>query len=200
MNVPDTATATLLVVPSISPADKTVCTDLLVRGTEEPPNVLHVDFVRTPRERVRDWQLSDSHPADLAILHVDTYTRGADAGAEAGADTYSELSPVVETIQNPSDLTGLGVALTKCLERWEDDERPGRVCFHSISALLHYVDLSAAFQFLNVVRGQLARADVTGHFHVQPGAHGDKTLNKLYPLFDAIVEVDVDGDVEVTAR
>ena len=197
MDVPDSATATLLCVPSVSSADRTVCADLLTRSADDAPYVLHVDFVRRPQERIRDWQRLDASPAELAVLDIDTHPRSAKS--RSATDEVDVPSVVVETVENPSDLTGLGVAFTKCLDRWED-EQPVRVCFHSISALHHYVDLSSAFQFLNVVRGQLSNHGATGHFHIQPGAHEEQTVSKLAPLFDAIVETDLDGDVQVTAR
>ena len=198
MEVPEAATTVLLTVPSVSPADRTVCTDLLTCETVDEVNVLHVDFVRTPHDRVRHWQRVEGSPGDLAILNVDTHVRSA--ATEASPSETDELSPVVETIRNPGDLTQFGVAFTKCLERWEDSERQTRVCFHSLSAFLHYVDLSAAFKFLNVVRGQLSKAGAVGHFHIEPGAHDERTIRRLRPLFDAVVEAEVDGSVEVQSR
>lgn len=197
MDAPTAATAVLLSVPSVSPADRTVCTDVLTRDAPDGANVLHVDFVRTPRDRVRDWQLAEHSPAELAILKVDTHTRSASSAPAADA---ADLSPVVETVSDPSNLTQFGMAFTKCLERWSESENPTRVCFHSVSAFLHYVDLSAAFKFLNVVRGQLSDADARGHFHIEPGAHEQREIRQLRPLFDAIVEADVDGTIEVTSR
>jgi hypothetical protein len=198
MDVPDSATATLLCAPSVSSADRHVCAELLVDGVADGVNVLHIDFVRTPRDRIRHWQQAEASPSELAILNVDTYARSS--SAPAAPTDGSELSAVVETVQNPDNLTQFGVAFTKCLDRWEDDDRPVRVCFHSISAFLHYADLAQVFQFLNVVRGQLSKIGARGHFHIEPDAHEERTLNKLKPLFDAVVEVNVDGELDVSVR
>jgi hypothetical protein len=35
------------------------------------------------------------------------------------------------------------------------------------------------------------------HYHLDPSAHEDGTIGTLRPIFDVIVDVDADGNVEV---
>jgi hypothetical protein len=50
--------------------------------------------------------------------------------------------------------------------------------------MLQYVELDQAFRFLHVVTDRLADADAMAHFHVDPGAHDDETIETLTSLFD----------------
>lgn len=170
---------TLLRSPSLSPADVTECTALSTRHVDDPA-VLHVDYVRRPSDRVRQWQRYDESVADLAIVRVD-------AGSSFRPQHYEPPEPVVAVVDDPANLTGVGLRVVDCLERW-DDHTPA-VCLHSLSTMLQYVDPGTVGSFLAALRQQLVRHDAVGHVHVDPAAHEEPTLDSLAPAFDSVVDV-----------
>jgi hypothetical protein len=100
----------------------------------------------------------------------------------------------VEVVEAPTDLTGLGITVGKCLRATEDG--PTHVCFDSLTATLEFAEEPTAFEFLHVLGGQLYEHGAVGHFHVNPAAHDDRTIERAKSLVDAMVREDGD-DIEV---
>ncbi|MGM0592112.1 MAG: DUF7504 family protein [Halobacteriota archaeon] len=192
----DSVTLILLAAPSVGPTESSTCVRLLLDGVTTRPNVLHIDYIQSPPERRRQWDEMRTEISDLSVVNVETQTRSTAGQSPTGADGESMT---VETVSPPESFTQLGMGITKCLDRWDDDDAETRVCFHSLSALLHYTDVSSAFKFLNVLRTQLGNRGAIGHVHIDPEAHDEMVLNRLKPLFDAYVQVDLDGSVDVTS-
>lgn len=92
----------------------------------------------------------------------------------------------VREVPDPTDLTGVGIAVGEWLRARDDDERPV-VCLDSLSTLLQYADLERAFRFLHALVAQLRSAGATAYVSVDPGAHDEATLATLRTLFDAVV-------------
>jgi hypothetical protein len=67
------------------------------------------------------------------------------------------------------------------------------VCFDSLTAMLQYVDVETAYEFLHAITGQLYAADARAHFHIDPTAHDRTTVDSIASLFDAVVEFGADG-------
>ena len=199
METPDLDESALIFVaaPSIGPIEGEICTQLLCTDTDHP-HVLHIDFIKSPRERTTYWaEDAPTRLSALGILNIETYTRST--ATETTPEPAHQLDVTVETVSSPDNLTQLGIGITKCLDQWTDGDEEIRVCFHSVSAMIHYTSVSAVFQFLNVLRTQLAKRGATGHVHIDPNAHDDRVITQLKPLFDALVEVELDGSVDVTA-
>ena len=57
--------------------------------------------------------------------------------------------------------------------------------------------LQRAFRFLHVVTGRVKTAGGVGHYHLDPEAHDRQTLATLKGLFDAVVNVDEDGELSI---
>jgi len=106
------------------------------------------------------------------------------------------FTTAVETISDPGDLIGLGIAISKYLSNWEGSPNQTVVCFHSLTPLLQYGNLQRVFRFLHVLTGPLKSIDAVAHFHLDPHAHDEQTINTLSQLFDVIVEHD-NGDYTV---
>lgn len=187
----------LVSAPSVGSAESSVCRELLLGDASTPKRVLHVDFIKSPADRVSAWeQHGESAVAELGIVNVEAQTRSA---ATDSAATQGQGLPVtVESVSGPGNLTQIGMAITKILTDWEGADSEIRVCFHSVSALLHYTDVSSVFQFLNALRSQLRAHGAVGHVHIDPDAQDEQVINQLKPLFDAVVEVDLDGSTTVT--
>lgn len=78
------------------------------------------------------------------------------------------------------------------LSEWHGDGNRVVVCFHSVIALLQYAVVRRAFKFLDELTSRLARANAVAHFHLNPGALDEQTINRLLPLFDAVVDLTED--------
>ena len=148
---------------------------VLVAFTRSDANVL---------ERIRD--------TDRAVYVLDATPQGCPA-------TEAETDLTVETVSSPSNLTDVGVALDKLCSAMEPgDGRP--VCwFPSLTALLQYVDRQRGYRFLNAMSNRLSSVDAFAHYHLDAGAHDDRTVDTFASLMDAVVSPTDDG-VEIRRR
>lgn len=175
-----------------------ICTDLGSVGGDRPGNVLWISYTKSPDEQLRRWRSNGGcEPANIGIVSVGDTTRSA---AAAGGGSGPANGRPIESVSNPNDLTGLGIAINKYLERWRDEDGPTTVCFDSLTALLQYADLETAYEFLHILVGRVYAADATIHFHMDPGAHDDETVESVVSLVDAVIELSFDGDPDVRTR
>lgn len=190
----------LVMEPSFGSTTSGVCTDLL--AGEDPPSVtvLGVTYRQSPAEWIEDWEAhTGTPPAHGMVISVGDRT-GPISSTGSAPDVSDQWS--VESIENASDLTGLGIEVSEFLERAyeaESADRP-RLCFDSLTALLQYADLKRTFRFLHVVTGRVKSANAVGHYHLDPDAHDEQTLATIKGLFDAVLEVDETGDWSVKTR
>lgn len=184
------AASVLILSPALASSSGAVCADLLDAAT--PQNLLWIAYGGRPSNQVQRWETHvDRQPVDSTVVSV----------SETGSTTASSgvpYDPDVQTISAPTDLTGLGIQITKALRDF-DDEYPTRVCFDSLTALLQYVEFETVYEFLHVVSGRIYAMDATAHFHLDPGAHDEQTIASITTLADVIVEV-TDDDVRVRSR
>jgi hypothetical protein len=174
------ATNVLLGAPSMSGDTQDTCVDLLSQGTPEDASVLWVSFRKPPGDCVAEWQAHhDANPGTYGVIVVGdtTGTGGGDADINPAA---------VQSISNPSDLTGIGIKVGEFIS---GRDGPIAVCFDSLTALLQYVDLETAYEFLHALTGQLYSADAVSHFHIDPSAHDEQTIDTILSLFDAMIHL-----------
>jgi KaiC/GvpD/RAD55 family RecA-like ATPase len=175
-------TNVLLMGPSLSSERQSRCLDLLAPAELDALDVLRVAYSDAPSTLVQQWR--DHHgrlPERTGIVFVGD--RAAVAGAEEDLP-----SDVVVTSANPNDLTGLGMRLNNYLNDATDGQLV--VCFDSLTELLQFADVQAAFKFLHMLTGQFRDADAIAHFHVDPDAHDRKTISKLKPAFDEAIRIE----------
>jgi hypothetical protein len=181
----------LLLSPSIGRAKSETCHELLTQTDPASTNVLAITFTKTPAEWVAEW---NDH-AGIAPA------RGGIVSVGEPAASVDDPSWAVKTVENPSDLTGIGIKLSELLSgiatAAERRDEPIVVCFDSITSLLQYADLQRTFRFLHVVTGRVKSVGGIGHYHVDPDAHGTQDLATLKGLFDAVVEATEDGEVSI---
>ncbi|MFB6152091.1 MAG: hypothetical protein ABEJ40_09830 [Haloarculaceae archaeon] len=176
----------LLCAPSLSGGEREVCSDLLLPDDPGNASVLWVTFRRDAVACVDQWSAeTDEQPRNAGVIAVGDTGEGVDAGWAT-----------VETVNSASDLTGLGIAIGEFLSDWDGEIV---VCFDSLTAMLQYVDVETAYEFLHTIAGQLYNADARAHFHIDPTAHDQQTVESLTSLFDAAVSVEGD-DVSVRKR
>lgn len=187
----------LLLAPAMSRHEGEQCSELLGVASPEDANLLSITLTGAPDDRLDAWQrdLDGGLPDEIAVVSVNEQLRG-DA---TSFPTDSGSSLHVGTVSNPADLTGLGIEVTKHLERWQTNDNETVICFHSLSTLLQYTDLESTFRFLHTLSGRVATIDGRAHYHMDPDVHDDKTVQTLLQLFDAVVRIEDDG-IDVRTR
>lgn len=171
----------LLLAPTLADADATAACGGLMAPDEGHPG-LYVSLVRPVADVVETWRELGGGDS-VAVVTLKSRSAAA-------------APPVrTEVLSDPGDLTGMGIAVTECL-----DSLPSgvRVCFDSLTVLLQYVDVERAFRFLHVFSRYLADADGSLHVHLDPAAGDPETVATLAPLFDAVVRYE-DGAWTVSA-
>jgi hypothetical protein len=156
-------------------------------------DVLAIDYRRTPDQWLDEWKRHvGGRPRSCLVVSVDETTRSAASTVAAGTRRQAAVG-----VDNPGDLTGLGITVSEYLS---EHAGPGTlVTFDSLTVLLQYVDLQRAFRFLHVLSNRVRSADAIAHYHMDPGAHGDREIATLASLFDAVAEFD-DGEWTVRDR
>lgn len=187
--LPDAAN-TLLLTPSLETVDDYGCAQLSHVAPPANTAAMWVSFARSFENRLAVWRshINDEPPAWMGFVDVGRTRRSEKLTASIHGNGHDIA---IETVA-PTDLTGLGIALTEYASQWNDDARHLTVCFHSLSVLLQYVGLRHAFRFLHNTTGCLRSADATAHFHMDPSVHDERTVNTARMLFDAVVEHDDD--------
>lgn len=197
-DVPDGPRNVLLVGSRGSATDE-ACIDLLSVTDAENTNLLSVTFDWQPDELVGSYRARHGElPAKTGVIDVGGETRSA-AGTAAPAGPGP--SPVtIDSVSEPSDLTGLSMAISAYLDAWDDIEETPVVCFHSLSSWLSQTDDRRAFQFVQTITGRLREIGAHAHFHMDPEVHDEGTINTFSALMDAVVRVDDDGSTNVRRR
>ena len=179
----DAETVLLLSPGSTDECDR-ACARQLHLPESEGEAVIFVTLTETPDQRVRVLKRHAERPPNrLSVICTSESRRGGALGQQGIA---------IRTVENPDDLARLGVGISDALSDWADDH-PTTVCFHSLTALLQFVDLSRVFRFVYTLSGRVAASGAHAHFHLDPDAHDDQTVATLRPLFDEVLRVDGDG-------
>ncbi|WP_255197209.1 DUF7504 family protein [Halorarius litoreus] len=185
----------LLLGPAVDGEVDDGCRRLLHGGPDvDRRSMLVVTFTLSPRQWVDRW---DDHvgerPRELIVVTT------SDTFGGPNADTDVDGNVQVEYLSSPGDLTGLGMIISKYLERWHAEDRRMALCFDSLTALLQYEELHNVYRFLHLMTTRLAGADAHAHFHLDPATQDDKTVSTLSSTFDALARYD-DGDWDVRSR
>ncbi|MFW5938979.1 MAG: DUF7504 family protein [Halolamina sp.] len=195
------ANSTLLLSSSFGDGEN--CAELLQPSAADETNVLWVSYTKSPDQQLRRWRAhTDERPAEMGMVSVEDSTRSV-AASSGGSGTGPSLpgaNAPIETVTSPNDLTGLGIRITEFITEWEGNGNRTVVCFDSLTALLQYVELETAYEFLHILTGRMAAADAFAHFHMDPDAHDDQTIAALTGLMDAVVDVDETGTREIRSR
>lgn len=177
----------LLLAPSLGGHGKDAGMSLLTRTPPEKTSVLSVSYTELPTEFVNRWnEAAGESPA-----------RGGFITVGAAESTVDDSAWAVRDVENPSDLTGIGIELSELLSGMataSGDDEHIVFCFNSITSLIQSTDVQRTFRFLHVVTGRVKTVGGTGHYHIDPDAHDKQTMATLKSLFDAVAEVGEDGE------
>lgn len=189
---------TVLLLASDQQYEANACGALLSVTAPEDAQYLSITLDDTPDERLDEWRANVGElPSETGVIAVGEMTRSA-AATSLSAPSSAPIK--VDTVANPSDLTGLAIAIGAYLDAWADTDRTPVVCFHSISSLLFHAEQSRVFQFLHSSVGRLRNLGAISHYHLDPVAYDESTVNRFSALFDAVVEISDDGSVSVKKR
>lgn len=185
----------LLLVSRTNTTDQSACTDLLTTDATEPADVLYVVLEASATNRLMSWR-----------RHVRTIPSTKTELISVGESTRpsSEMIPIDagsrEYLEEPTNLTDLGVTISDRLETGADTTVPTALCFDSLTALLEHIELDQVFRFLHALTGRVEATGTVAHYHMDPTAHDERAINTLSRLFDATVTVDEDGGWTVETR
>ncbi len=95
-------------------------------------------------------------------------------------------------------ITDLGVAVSTVIDEFDreaDGLEPAelRLAFDALPALLAEYDIERVFRFVHVLTNHIKRARGMGHFWL-PKDRSSETVRTLAPLFDAVIELRIEGD------
>lgn len=185
----------LLLGPMRKSLDDDACASLLdpawSPGGETDRNVLFVSLTQSADERISMLEEHTSAMPDRVAVVSGADQFPSETTIENATGT---TKTTVEVVSDPSDLPRLGMTITKAVSEWDPDDETV-VCFHSLTALLQYAEPKRAFRFVHLLQNRLNAA---AHYHMDAEAHDLQTIATLRPLFDAVVEYDADGTVNVT--
>lgn len=180
----------LLKAPKEDGVTPSLAAELLSSRDPARTNLVVVLYDASPDEWMKEWlRRIGTRPADLRIVSVGDSTRSAAARAGTGESPGSiglGAGATIRPVEDPSNVTELGITINECLTEDGEGERTA-LYFDSVSALLQWVDIEYAVQFLEILSGRLRRNDRAGVFLVRPDAHDDDTFRTLESVFDTVV-------------
>jgi len=180
----DPSPGTTILVESGSRDDRagTTCQRLLCDDLDRPePSVLLVRYQRMDAAELRRIA---TEAARTKLVTVG-YTQDVPAPLEDAVETVK--------INNPNDITRLGIVVSGTIDSWSDADGDISFCYDSINVLLNYRDVKRTFRFLHVLLRTLRRGDAVAHFHADPLAGDPQSINTLKPLFDEVISIDSMG-------
>lgn len=187
----------LITASSLDDARTEACVAHLSPDETAETTLLAISLTQSPDAWLRAFrQETDALPSRVGLVVSDVPARSAAAVDDgAGWQLPPAESVSVTTVDDPGDLTALGIKVNEFVEQWAAEGRAGDdrrlvVCFDSLTVLLQYAALDRTFRFLHVLVGQLRRHGAAAHFHLDPSTQDDRTVSTLASLFD---EADVEA-------
>jgi len=183
-----------LLAPTFSPGVDEQCHELLECGEA----ILYVVTGNGLDEYYDEWVGTDG-PSRVGVISLGGPTRSA-SPADPRSDADDGVAVEHRSVESPGNLTKIGVELNDMLSTWTDEGVRTTVCFESLTPLIQYSDVEKVYKFLHVFSNQVEAVNARAHYHLDPDAHDGSDVNLLMTTFDAVVEVDADGDVSVRTR
>ncbi|WP_132058131.1 DUF7090 family protein [Halorussus amylolyticus] len=180
-NAPDSipgGTGILLLHPSTGETDR-IDTDFLKTDTDRFLVISTRTTAREVKQKLDHYDVDENNAEILDTLSIE---RG-----------YSRRSTDhVHYVSSPDDLDGVLEITRKFLES-SDGKR--RISLDSITEMAYYADESRVRDLIREILALLDEEDAVGLFHLSKGVHDETHVEKFMGLFDAIVDLDRDGNV-----
>ena len=129
-------------------------------------------------------------PNKFGVISVGDVLRAA--RADSGPDFSAPVA--VDAIEDPTDLSAIGVSISRFCEFWGQGPEQIVVCFDSIDALLRGSEPKTVFEFCYMLNTRLSSVDAVAHFHLDPARHEDRIVATFGRIFDELVADDVSQD------
>jgi hypothetical protein len=179
----------LMLASSTSPDSGDLHHYLFGEQTLDESNVLVLTFGRADHW-LRELRADRGTPNETAIVQIDETLQPSDSHPD---------NVMVQTV-SPTDLTGVGMAVSDIIKEWSSTDAKTVVCFDSVTDFLQYADQSTMYRFLRVVTRRFDAADGFAHFHMNPNAHDKQTIATLKSPFDAVIDASDGGEVSVSTQ
>ncbi|WP_115865591.1 DUF7090 family protein [Halorussus litoreus] len=181
-NAPDAVpggTGILLLHPSTGETDR-IDTDFLKTDTDR---FLVISTRTTAREVKQKLDHYDVDEEQAEILDTLSIERG-----------YSRRSTDdVHYVSSPADLEGVLEVTRDFLERTEGKRR---ISLDSITEMAYYADEGRVRDVVTELLDLLDEHEAVGLFHLSKGVHDEEQVEQFLGPFDAIVDLDRDGNVD----
>jgi len=183
-------TSILVSGPAMSGTEPLV-RDVLASGASDGEGAVFLTTGGTAADVLDDLRSRAPEVDPSRLCAIDC--RGNGDGAEEASD-----GALRHHVGDPSDLTGLGIGVTKSFDRLDlaGIDR-GRLGLASLSTMLTYTDRQTVFKFCHVLTARIDAADFVGAFTIDESAHDEQTLQVVKQPFDGLIEIrERDGDRE----
>jgi len=181
--------------PALSGKDEIVH-DVLANGVPDGHGAIAVTTLGSGTDWIDEIEAATSEFPGHSVAAIDCHgDRGrSEQELDNGAFHYS--------VADPSDLTGIGIGITKCFSRLRDaGVTEARLALTSLSTMLTYSDRETTFKFCHVLSSRLGSAGFLGVFTVDSDAHDDQTMQVIKQAFDGQIELrERDGVREARVR
>ncbi|AKH98362.1 pyridoxamine 5'-phosphate oxidase family protein [Halanaeroarchaeum sulfurireducens] len=165
--------------------DSSICTRVF-DGDEGPYRVVQVTSTHafdSLQAAMNDHLEQAADPSEAAVIMLTPQSERDTELSEVGRETTLYGFRV-----SPEDLTGISIAFSKLLQRWERTDEDVRICLRGIESLLPYHDAELLYRFLNTILATLQGAGARVHMHLRDGTTDDRTLSSFQSLFSQTVE------------
>lgn len=178
----------LLLVPSLDGRDDEACVDLQTLTSLDKENALFVTISQTADDRMAVWQsqVHDHLPDKIGLITVGVLTRSGTGGP--ADDTTPQQALTIENVPDPNDLATLRSVIQRYLSVWDDDEALTTLCFHSLTALMQHTTQPELTQFLETLTEKVQEANAVAHYHCDPTAHSQATVDAFKQVVDIVVQ------------
>lgn len=179
-------------------SEETFCTQVFDDDRRGEYRVVQLTSVRSfdsLRESLAAQLRRIDDPSEAAVIIATPETP-----EEATATRVGEEVPLYGFWVEPDDLTGISIAFSRLVERWEGTEGSMKICLRDVESLLPYHDPELLYRFLNTVLATLQGAGASVHAHLTPDAMDPRTFRMFRSLFTRVVDADgteLDGSSDV---
>lgn len=179
----DGATNVLLSTARTCAEESAACVEIMDGKVRGEVNVLGATYKQSPHKWLAKVRSAvGAHVSSSRVIHVDDHANIPNSNEEFPDERVVRL-------QEPRDLTGLGIEIGQFLQKVEQTlgATDTSMCFDSVTSLLRFVDTGKAFRFLHLVTERASSVDARAHYHVDPSALDERALATIRTLFDSVV-------------
>jgi hypothetical protein len=182
-------TNVLVLAPSLSTVSTERCVDQAEALGPAATPILDLTFTDSPDRRIDVWQRRLPTPPPAIEVVAVGQTPGASGASDSSVRYGDDGRFGARTVDDPRDLTGIGIAVSETFDRWAEWDR-AVVHVGELTTLLQYADTSTVFRFLHVLTNRLTEANAVAFYRLAPGAHDEQTVGTLFQLFDDAIRIE----------